>query len=113
MQPIYFTVSELSDTSAVLRISGPDANTFLNGQFTQELRISAGSFAYGLWLNQKGKVLADSYVLRLSAEEHVAFSPRVAAGAVRSRLEDYLIADEVEVIEETARWVAIGVFGLG
>ncbi|MDP2139077.1 MAG: folate-binding protein, partial [Candidatus Didemnitutus sp.] len=47
------------------------------------------------------------------AEEHVAFSPRVAAGAVRSRLEDYLIADEVEVIEETARWVAIGVFGLG
>lgn len=97
----------------MLRISGPDANTFLNGQFTQELRISSGSFAYGLWLNQKGKVLADSYVLRMSDEEHVAFSPRVGSEAVRGRLAAYLIADEVEVIDDTAKWAAVGVFGNG
>jgi len=51
--------------SACLYVTGEDALSFLQGQFTQELRSPAKAFvAYGLWLNQKGKVLADSFVLR-------------------------------------------------
>ena len=51
----YLQDNDLNASSAVLRVYGPDANTYLQGQFTQDLRIAAGDSAYGLWLDQKGK----------------------------------------------------------
>lgn len=106
-----FINSDLSISSAVFRISGPDANTYLGGQFTQELKIAAGRSAYGLWLNQKGKVVADAHVLRLSEDEHLVFSARTAAPALRQRLEDYLVADEVELADVTAQHTALALWG--
>ena len=52
--------------AAWLRITGGDAETFLQGQFSNDLRgLRAGSGAvYGLWLDVKGRVMADSFVLR-------------------------------------------------
>ena len=48
-----------------LRVTGDDAASFLQGQFTNDLRLLEKSAAvYGLWLTVKGKVLADSFVLR-------------------------------------------------
>jgi folate-binding protein YgfZ len=105
--------NELQNASATFRISGPDANTYLQGQFTQDLRISPGQIAYGLWLNQKGKVLADSTILRFSADEHLVFSARTAAGALRQRLEDYLIADDVSLVDESAQATAFQIWGDG
>ena len=96
----------LQSASATFRISGPDANTFLSGQFTQEIRGDLGLSAYGLWLNQKGKVLADSQVLRVGGDEHLVFSEHVPSATLRQRIEDYLIADEVTVADETAAWGA-------
>lgn len=107
------TTSDLQHSSATFRISGPDANTYLGGQFTQELRVAPGHDAYGLWLNQKGKVVADSQVLRLTEEEHLVFSARTPAAILRQRLEDYLIADEVTVEDVTARHAAIALWGEG
>jgi tRNA-modifying protein YgfZ len=107
----YLQHSHLKGASAVFGISGPDANTFLQGQFTQELRISPGQFAYGLWLNQKGKVLGDSYVLRVSDEEHLVFAPRWEPAEFRQRLDDYLIADEVTLADESSSWIAILLWG--
>jgi len=55
---------------AILRVTGVDAASFLQGQFTNELReLTVGAAVYGLWLNQKGKVLADSFVVVNSARE--------------------------------------------
>ena len=50
----------------LLFIEGEDSATFLQGQFSQELRISVKEVAYGLWLNSKGKILGDSFVLKIS-----------------------------------------------
>ena len=51
--------------AAWLRVTGEDAANFLQGQFTNELRgVPAGGAVYGLWLTLKGKVLADSFVVR-------------------------------------------------
>jgi tRNA-modifying protein YgfZ len=97
--------------SAALRIKGPDANTFLQGQFSQDVRLFLGGEIYGLWLNQKGRALADSHVCRVSDEEHWIFSFRVAGDVIRQRLEAYLIADEVQVEDESARWAALAVWG--
>jgi folate-binding protein YgfZ len=86
---------------AVLRATGDDAFEFLQGQFTNELRHPAGSAVYGLWLNQKGKVLADSQVLRISEKEFLIVSAGSPASVIRQRLEDYIVADDVTLADET------------
>ncbi len=103
----------LGNPSAAFRISGPDANTFLGGQFTQELKISFGRVAYGLWLSQKGKVVAESEVARFSAEEHLVVSTTCGADLLRRRLEDYLIADEVDIQDQRLAWEAFSLWGEG
>lgn len=105
------TGAYLYNPSAMVRISGPDANSFLQGQFTNDLARPNGASTYGLWLNQKGKVLADSFVLRLAVNDFLAVSSFSPAATIRQRLEDYIIADEVEVRDETSLWQAIDLFG--
>lgn len=109
---IYYLYSnELEETSVVFRISGPDANTYLQGQFTQELNQPIGAVAYGLWLNQKGKILADSHVLRLGESEFLVVCHTLSARALRERLETYLIADDVTLLDESGQWERVAVWG--
>lgn len=95
-----------------LRVSGEDAFSFLQGQFTQDLRSTTGrSVSYGLWLNQKGRVLADSYVLRESDAEFLVVSLGSSSTVIRERLEAYVIADDVVIEDETALWGGVVVGG--
>jgi folate-binding protein YgfZ len=101
--------------AAWLRVAGPDAAAFLQGQFTNELRgLAAGEAVYGLWLDQKGKIVADSFVLSAGADGDFRvgslFSP---AAAIRPRLEEYIIADDVTVDDLTADWAGIALLGDG
>ncbi len=70
----YLQDSHLNEASAVLRVWGPDANTYLQGQFTQDLRLNGSETAYGLWLDQKGKALADSQVLNKDENDYLVVS---------------------------------------
>ena len=98
--------------TACLHVTGEDALSFLQGQFTQELRSSApASAAYGLWLNQKGKVLADSFVLREAADNVWIISFSSSAETIRERLEAYIIADDVSIADVTAEWQGVAVGG--
>jgi len=98
--------------AAVLKVTGDDAFPFLQGQFTQDLRPAKteAQIAYGLWLNQKGKVLADSFMLRHAGDWLVA-SLFSAAAVIRERLETYVIADDVVIDDETERWAGISLLG--
>lgn len=98
---------------AVIRAKGEDAFTFLQGQFTNELRQASGSSTYGLWLNQKGKVLADSQVLRISENEFLICSEFSPATVIRQRLEQYIVADDVVLADETATTHALTLWGTG
>ncbi len=103
-----------SRLSACLRITGEDTLSFLQGQFTQELRSSAKApVAYGLWLNYKGKVLADSFVLRETSESAWVISFSSKAEVIRERLESYIIADDVIIEDVTEQWSGFAVGGLG
>ena len=73
--------------------------------------MDPGGKVYGLWLNQKGKVLADSYILRRGPEDYLVFAPRVSPGVLRERLEAYLIADEVTIDDITSHWSSIWLWG--
>jgi folate-binding protein YgfZ len=101
--------------TAWLRVSGEDAPGFLQGQFSQDIRgLIIGAAAYGLWLNPKGRIIADSFVA--VAREPGAFwvgSLASPAEVIRRRLEDYIVADDVAVEDQTALWSAIHLAGEG
>jgi hypothetical protein len=67
---------------------------------------------YGLWLNHKGRVLADSFVVKGTSGELWVGSYFSAAATVRERLEAYVIADDVEITDETAEWGGITLLGI-
>ncbi len=105
--------SHYHNPSAVVRVSGPDAYTFLQGQFTNDLNHPPGRAVYGLWLNQKGRVVGDSTVLRLAAAEFLAVSQHTPSETLRRRIEDYIVADEVTVVDETGNWSAVKLWAEG
>lgn len=96
---------------AVLRVRGDDSFSFLQGQFTNELQKETGTITYGLWLNQKGKVLADSFIMTLGGDEFLVFSQFSAAEIIHQRLEQYIIADDVVVSDETENFSDLATWG--
>jgi tRNA-modifying protein YgfZ len=98
---------------AWIAVTGEDACTFLQGQFTNELRHAPGSATYGLWLNQKGKVVADSVVLRRAENEFLLLSTTSVAAVILQRLEQYIIADDVLLQDETEKTAALALWGAG
>lgn len=100
------------DPAAHLLVRGTDAFSFLQGQFTNDLRPrQVRPATYGLWLNQKGRVLADSFVLQRGENEFCVVSLTSPAAVIRERLEAYIIADDVTVEDQTgtmAGWILAG-----
>lgn len=97
----------------MLRVRGPDANSYLQGQFSQDLRLADGAVAYGLWLDQKGKVHADSHVLRQADNDYLVVSFSLPSAQLLARLQACLIADEVELEDQTANWSGVLLWGEG
>lgn len=104
--------------AAWLRVTGEDAANFLQGQFTNELRgVPKGGAVYGLWLTLKGKVLADSFVVRGGvsvaggAEVFWVGSYFSPAAVIKERLEAYVIADDVVIEDLTTEWAGVTVWG--
>lgn len=99
------------DPAASLYVTGEDAFVFLHGQFSNDLRaVREGNGAYGLWLNQKGKVLADSFVVG-HGEGFLIFSQESATSVIRERLEAYIIADDVTLEDVGGAWSAVALRG--
>jgi folate-binding protein YgfZ len=101
--------------AAWLRVRGADAAGFLQGQFTNDLRGVQGSKAvYGLWLDQKGKVLADSFIGHgTAAGEFWVASVASPGSVIRQRLEEYIIADDVAIEDATAETGGVALIGPG
>jgi folate-binding protein YgfZ len=98
--------------NAWLRVSGPDAAAFLQGQCTQDLRLlQPGRGAEALWLNPKGRILGESLVLKESDALWWLWSAHSAGESLRARLEDFIIADDVTVTAEEAGWEQITLAG--
>lgn len=111
MEDLQKTPHHLWQPACWLRVTGEDALTFLQGQFTNELRnLIPYQSTYGLWLSQKGKVLADSFVIRTAEEGFFVGSYACSAVKIRKRLEAYIIADEVEIEDVTGEWRGVTLF---
>jgi len=91
-------------------VSGEDAFSFLQGQFSNDLKpLQEGRSVYGLWLDRKGKVLADSFVVPdpQSAGVIRVASYNSSADTIRQRLEDFIVADDVTVIDHSLDWAGL------
>lgn len=96
---------------AVLKVTGEDALTFLQGQVTQDLKnASSGAVQYGLWLTPKGRVFADSVFFIVSPQEIFLMSERTSASLLCARMEQYIIADDVYFEDITDCYCAVDIY---
>ena len=111
MEDLQNTPHFLWQPASWLHVTGEDTLTFLQGQFTNDIsNLIPKETTYGLWLTQKGKVLADSFVLRAGQETFYVGSYACSAALIRERLEAYIIADEVEIEDVTGEWRGLTLF---
>jgi folate-binding protein YgfZ len=100
--------------ACLLHVEGPDAADFLQGQFSNDLSgLGAGQARYGLWLDRKGRVIADSHVVRDPSGGYWVASEASPGPVVLKRLEDFVIADDVVLRDETAGWSGLALVGEG
>lgn len=83
----------------------------MQGQFSNDLSGFGPLVTYGLWLDHKGKVQADSFVLRVGPEEFLALSYSSPAADLFALLSKFIIADDVVIADETQRWTGLGAWG--
>ena len=84
-------------------VTDEDAADFLQSQFTNELRpFELGQATYGLWLDVKGKVIADSVVICEGAEQFRVISECCVDELIMTHMERHIIADDVEI--EKGEW---------
>lgn len=99
--------------AACLKVAGSDALGFMQGQFSNDLNRPPGSATYGLWLDQKGKIVADSHVLRVAGNEFLIASTHSTAASIHQRLEGYIVADDVVLTDETDQRHGLTLWGQG
>ncbi len=97
----------------VVRVSGADASTFLQGQLTADVRrVSPTQAALAAWCNPQGRALflmqllgtADGFLLVLPADDIERFVKRLRMFVLRAK---------VTVEDLRAPWGVAGVLGLG
>ncbi|MEO8876310.1 MAG: glycine cleavage T C-terminal barrel domain-containing protein [Polyangiaceae bacterium] len=95
---------------AVLRITGADRATWLNGVVTCDIaKMKTGDAAYGLAVTQKGRILADFYVIYVQDALIVAL-PGDQISGVHEAFEKYLVMEDCELAEEpnSKVWNVVG-----
>lgn len=98
--------------AAWIRVTGEDAPTFLQSQFSNELlETRSNPVIYGLWLTRKGKTCADSFIFSRAEKEFLVFSYFCPASTIIKKMEDNIIADEVELEDLTATVTALSWWG--
>lgn len=103
----------LGRPAAWIEVEGDDSFPFLQGQFSNDLRsTSPAPVTYGLWLDRKGRALADSFVLQTGPRQFFLYSYHSPAETLIHRLEPYIIADDVTLRDLTAHAVSASVWGV-
>lgn len=98
--------------AAWVRVTGEDTFDFLQSQVTQDLRLlETQGVAYGLWLSQKGRVLADSLFFKVSNHEFFILSYHCPGVFFLERMESYIVADDVVVTDLSSGWEGVTAWG--
>jgi folate-binding protein YgfZ len=95
-----------------LCVTGSDRVRFLNGQVTNNVKdLATGQGCYAALVNAKGKLQSDLNIYCLPHELLLDFEPGLTT-TVTERLEKYVIADDVQVIDVAPSYGMLTVQGL-
>jgi len=107
------TGAGLFDASAreVIRVSGPDRQSFVQGMVTQDVETLAGSsVADAALLTPKGAMVADARVVKRPDDLLLLTEPGYGP-VVRGALERYLISEDAELSDATSAFGQLSVLG--
>jgi folate-binding protein YgfZ len=97
---------------AVMRVAGPDAAAFLQGQFTSDVAaLQPGAAQYSAWCSPKGRMLANFLLLQIETTTFELLLPTSMIAAVRKRLTMFVLRSKVTIEDASAESVRIGVGG--
>lgn len=83
---------------SLLKITGEDAFSYLQSQFSNDLKpLTTQESKYGFFLNHKGKIVADAFVYKKDNNTFYIYSYYCSLSSIKEKLEHNIIADEVEV----------------
>jgi folate-binding protein YgfZ len=103
-------VLDLSSRSR-LCLAGTDRVRFLHGQVTNDVKsLGVGGGCYASLITAKGKMQSDLNIYCLPEELLMDFEPGLTA-MVSERLEKYVIADDVQIIDVAANYGLLSVQG--
>lgn len=94
-----------------LCVLGPDRDRFLNGQVTNDVKaLRVGDGCYAAVVTAKGRMESDVYIHRLAEELLLDFEPGYST-ALAGRLERYVIADDVQIVDVASHYGLLSVQG--
>jgi folate-binding protein YgfZ len=111
--------SALHETAGVLDLSfrgrvcltGADRARFLHGQVTNDVnRLRPGSGCYAALVTAKGKMQSDLNIYNLGEELLLDFEPGISSQVIQ-RLEKYIIADDVQLVDVSGLYGLLSVQG--
>src|SRR5256885_3733234 len=94
-----------------LCLVGNDRQAFINGQVTNNVKdLRAGQGCYAALVNAKGKMTTDLNVFVLQDEILLDFETGLSQ-IVKDRLEKFIIADDVQIVDASTSYGLISVLG--
>lgn len=107
--PEYVTVS-LAD-HGVLQVTGPETDSFLQGQFTCDLQqLGEDHWIYGAHCDSKGKTLSNFFLCR-DGDGVLLVTSKPALEASLAQLQKFGVFNNVEIRDASADFQLYGVFG--
>lgn len=95
----------------LIAFSGEEAQTFLHGQITNDLRgLSESAAVFAGYLSPKGRMLANFLVMKRGADVLVML-PEALRESVQKRLSMFILRAKVKARDTGAEWVRMGVNG--
>ena len=104
---LFFAPTEVG----VARVTGADATAYLQSQCTADLRTATSQPA--LWLNRKGRILALTVITSDADRGLLVVSPHLGGPELVALITSNVIADEVEVADESSLWQRGVLWGQG
>lgn len=98
--------------ASLIHIEGEDSLDYLQSQLSNKIIEKSKTWTYALWLNRKGKVLADSYVFSISQEEFYLLSYYTPSEKMIPIIEANIIADDVEIEDLSSSYWLCSLFEL-
>ncbi|MCC2624263.1 MAG: hypothetical protein K0R14_136 [Burkholderiales bacterium] len=90
----------LSQELAILEVSGTDSATYLQGQFTNDIKhLDKQSFQYSAHLNNKGRMLASFIITKVAQNSYHLITNKAIISKILPRLKMYVLRSKVTICE--------------